>query len=46
MKSSMIMLPVNNDEKPDYEYMEKYIQNIKIGNIENTVKFLEKKYLY
>lgn len=30
-----IMLPVNNRNEPDYEYMEQYIKNILIKNIKN-----------
>ena len=29
MEKDSIKLPVNKDNKPDFEYMEKYIQTIK-----------------
>lgn len=36
-----ILLPVNNNDKPDYEYMEQYIKNIMYNQYSRYLDFLE-----
>jgi hypothetical protein len=38
-----IMLPIDEAENPDYEYMEQYMKNITIKKINKYLEFLEKK---
>ena len=39
-----IMLPVNANEEPDYEYMEQYAKNIMYKKYKQYLSYLEKKY--
>lgn len=36
-----ILVPVNNDDNPDYEYMEQYIKNIMLEQYNRYLQFLE-----
>ena len=36
----IIMLPVNNDNKPDYEYMEQYVKNNMIEKYNKLLDFI------
>jgi predicted protein tyrosine phosphatase len=38
-----ILLPINDKNKPDYEYMEQYIKNLMFKKINQYLKFVEKK---
>ncbi|MDR7371061.1 restriction endonuclease subunit S [Flavobacterium aquidurense] len=43
LKRQKIMLPVDNNEKPDYLYMEQFIKNIEIGKLQHYVDFKTQK---
>lgn len=42
MKRQIIVLPVNNEGNPDYEYMEQYIKNIMINKYKSYLDYAEK----
>lgn len=35
-----IMLPVNEDQKPDFDYMEQYVKNIEIDKCTKSLNYL------
>ena len=41
LKRQKILLPINNNEEPDYEYMEQYIINMKYKKIKQYLDYLE-----
>ena len=42
MTTFKFMLPVNNADKPDYVYMEKYIRNLKLKKYKEYIAYVEK----
>ena len=38
-----IMLPVDNDGKPDYAYMEQYVKNMMLKKYEQYLAFLQQR---
>ncbi len=43
LKRQAILLPTNENNMPDYEYMEQYIQNMKFKKINQYLNYIEKK---
>lgn len=43
LKKAKIVLPVNNEETPDYEYMEKYIKSIEEERVLKSKVFIQNK---
>lgn len=43
IKSLQVMLPINNMEEPDYEYMEQYTKNMLLGKYRQYLSFLDRK---
>jgi hypothetical protein len=41
LKRSKVLLPITNDGKPDYSYMESYAQNIEAKQLSNYVSYLK-----
>jgi type I restriction enzyme M protein len=42
MLQQKILLPINNDGEPDYEYMEQYIRNMMIRKCQDYLNYLDK----
>lgn len=42
MKTFKFMLPVNDNDEPDYTYMEQYIKNIMMRKYQNYLSYIEK----
>ncbi len=38
-----ILLPVNDQEQPDYEYMEQYMKNLMYKKIKQYLEYIEKQ---
>lgn len=43
MLQQKILLPINNDGEPDYEYMEQYIRNMMIRKYQDYLNYLDSK---
>jgi hypothetical protein len=43
IKKEKIMLPINSNGEPDYEYMEKYMRKKEQDSLNRYLKYLEKR---
>lgn len=41
LSGDRVMLPVDDDGEPDYEYMEQYVRNMALRKYRQYLKFLE-----
>lgn len=45
LKRQKILLPLKSDKTPDYEYMEQYMKQIELKELENYLKYINQKML-
>ena len=43
MAKQRLLVPVNDDGKPDYEYMEQYVKNMMLKKYKQYLAFLDAK---
>ena len=43
LKKEILILPINKDNKPDYEYMENYMKKLEYKKLQKYMEYLERK---